>query len=81
MCSSDLGGEGAQTIAERLHQRVSSHLFSTPGGRPLQVTCSIGMAEYSSGPADANAFLTEAEKALGAAQSQGGGRWAVAGSP
>jgi diguanylate cyclase (GGDEF)-like protein len=72
------GGEGAQTIAERLHQRVSTHLFSTPDGKPLQISCSVGLAEYNSEWTDAADFLAAAEKALSTAQSEGGGRWAAA---
>lgn len=71
-------GAGAETIAERLHRRITSHLFSTKSGQPIQVTCSLGLSEFDESFADTESFLGAAEAAREAAVLAGGNRWHVA---
>lgn len=56
--------DGGNTIAERLKNRITSHLFSTPDGRPVQATCAIGVGEYREGMAEAQELLSAAMDGL-----------------
>lgn len=68
-------GEGAETIAERLHNRITSHLFSTRAGDPIHVTCSLGVAEFQDNYEQVADFVQAAESALLQSESAGGDRW------
>lgn len=71
-------GEGAESIAERLHHRITSHLFSNSSGEAIQVTCSVGLSEFQERFEETADFIAAADAALAQAESQGGNRWIVA---
>jgi diguanylate cyclase (GGDEF)-like protein len=62
------GRTAAATLAERLRQRVTA-LPLPPGATVPQLTCSIGVAEYTI-PEDAEAFMTRADTALRRAKAR-----------
>lgn len=72
--------DGAATIAERLHHRLTTHLFETPEGRALTIECHLGVAEFHSGMREVTDFLAAAEHALQQAQSTND-RWRLAPAP
>jgi diguanylate cyclase (GGDEF)-like protein len=74
-------GEGAESIAERLRHRITSHLFSTSTGEPIQVTCSLGLSEFHDSFKDVHDFVTAGETARLLAEGKGGNRWMVAPQP
>jgi diguanylate cyclase (GGDEF)-like protein len=69
--------EGAQLLAERLRASLSDTPHLLPKG-PLQVTCSLGVAQWVQEDRDAGALLGRADEALYAAKRQGRNQVVVA---
>jgi two-component system cell cycle response regulator len=69
--------EGAQLLAERLRASLSDTPHLLPKG-PLQVTCSLGVAQWIQEDRDAGALLGRADEALYAAKRQGRNQVVVA---
>lgn len=55
--------EGAAKMAERLAQRMATHLFSAPDGQAVDVASSVGAAEFSADVKSADQFLERARLA------------------
>jgi diguanylate cyclase (GGDEF)-like protein len=70
---------GAGLLAERLRQQVATAAFPVVPGGGLQVTCSIGVAQWSNALTDPLAFLASADRALYAAKTAGRNRVVAAG--
>jgi diguanylate cyclase (GGDEF)-like protein len=68
---------GAADIAERLRLAVAGGDFALPGGAPLPITVSIGLAALPC-DGDVDATLARADQALYAAKAQGRNRIRVA---
>jgi len=69
--------EGAVLLAERLRASLSDTPHLLPSG-PLQVTCSLGVAQRNQEDRDAGALLGRADAALYAAKRQGRNQVVVA---
>jgi two-component system, cell cycle response regulator len=69
--------EGALLLAERLRASLSDAPHILPAG-PIQVTCSLGVAQWIQEDRDAGALLGRADEALYAAKHQGRNRVVVA---
>ena len=69
--------EGAQLLAERLRTSLSDTPHLLPKG-PIQVTCSLGVAQWIQEDRDAGALLGRADEALYAAKHQGRNKVVVA---
>lgn len=63
--------EGAKKSAERLRESLAEETFKTKDGETFQVTCSIGIADYSPKYEDPEALLEEADDALYEAKETG----------
>lgn len=75
------GANAAATaeVAERIREQIAAHRFPVPGGEPLPVTCSLGVAAAPTHGATASALVKRADEALLAAKRAGKNRCAVAG--
>ncbi len=73
--------EDACLLAERIRQRVAAAVFQAPGGLPVAITCSIGVAQLREGPRDIAAMLEDADRALYQAKASGRNRVMVAQTP
>ena len=72
---------GAEIVAERLRRSIAEQAFVVGGrGDELQITISIGVAEYSS-QGEFEALLKAADEALYAAKQQGRNRVVAAAQP
>jgi len=64
--------DGAVTFAERLRARIEEHNFADPGGEPLNVTVSIGLASFPNERiTGADSFVSLADQALYRAKNDG----------
>ena len=61
---------GARPFAERLRKAIASTLIPLPSG-PLQVTCSLGIAQRSAADLEAGQLLARADAALYRAKAEG----------
>ena len=73
----DTPGPGAKTFAENLRRAVEVNKFSIPGGS-LQVTISLGIAEFPHDGDGVDALLNQAEQALLSAKEAGRNTWRAA---
>jgi two-component system, cell cycle response regulator len=71
--------EGALLLAERLRASLSDTPHQLPSG-PIQVTCSLGVAQRNQEDRDAGALLGRADEARYAAKRQGRNQVIVAGT-
>lgn len=69
-----LDTKGTQAQAERARERVARHRFPIPGGTPLTLTASCGIASVNDDITSAEALLAAALEALTTASSAGGNR-------
>ena len=66
--------EGARKVAERIRETIAKSSFSTPEGRPVHLSVSVGIATF---PLDANTrsgLINAADQALFTAKSSGRNR-------
>jgi diguanylate cyclase (GGDEF)-like protein len=73
-------GEGALQLAERVREELSRQVFQTEKG-PLQVTCSLGVAEFPRHGRDRLGLFERADAALYRAKHEGRNRCCLADSP
>ncbi len=66
------GLEGARVVAERLCDQVRALVFTTDAGARVNLSCSIGIADFAHGRATSSDVLGAADVALYAAKSQRG---------
>ena len=66
--------EGAWALAERVREKVARASFAGPGGKPLALTISVGLAVWQAPGGDSELLLATAEAALEAARVAGGDR-------
>jgi diguanylate cyclase (GGDEF)-like protein len=64
--------EGAWTLAERVREKVGQSAFAGPGGVPLALTVSVGLALWQPPDGDSVQLLAAAEAALEDAWASGG---------
>jgi two-component system cell cycle response regulator len=64
----------AQSVAERVRMSVAEKPFQAPGGRPLTVTCSVGLALNEHGTDTPESILKRADVALYRAKREGRNR-------
>jgi diguanylate cyclase (GGDEF)-like protein len=72
--------EGSAILAERLREAVEVARFEVADGKQLQVTMSLGVAEYSKSFTSPEDLVATADRALYAAKEQGRNRVVVDGS-
>ena len=70
--------ESALVIAERIRERLAETPVTSPDGKQISVTASIGIASVPDNGADAAAALAEADRALYKAKNGGRNQVAVA---
>ncbi|MCP4036179.1 MAG: diguanylate cyclase [bacterium] len=73
--------EAAAVVAERVRGSIEDAVFEAPDGRSVQVTLSLGIAEYSAEMASAGALLEAADRALYRAKNEGRNRIAIYEAP
>jgi len=66
--------EGASVLAERIREAIEAERFEMPGGSDLQVTISLGVAEYRKGFDSPDDLVAAADRALYLAKDGGRNR-------
>lgn len=66
----ETGAADAFVTAERLRNLIQAHAFTLPGGAPIQVTASFGVASVEA-CADVGSWLCDADRALYEAKAEG----------
>jgi len=73
--------DGGRLLAERLRQRIAAKAFHADDGTTFQVTCSIGMAQYTPAITEPRTLLALADRALYKAKASGRNRVILASPP
>ena len=70
----EVDDQQALIVAERVRQRVESHVFTPPSGPAVHVTISLGLASYPKSATDERELIARADKALYTSKQQGRNR-------